>query len=119
MNVNIQSIATNNTASNQTMPIQNAQPYTNQNINTNVSNNVINNQNNNQGQNGNYNRNTNTGNQNSSYVKKTYVTTDDKPKKKNIQLNLGPEFKIALLIMVILLVFIFLLPKISDILNGY
>jgi len=58
-------------------------------------------------------------NQNNSVVKKTYVNTDNKPKKKNISLNLGPEFKIALLIIVILLVFIFLLPVISDMFNGY
>lgn len=55
----------------------------------------------------------------SSSVKRTYVSSDNKPKKKTISLNLGPEFKTALLIIVILLVFIFLLPMISDIFNGY
>ena len=58
-------------------------------------------------------------NQDSQYVNKTYVTTNNKPKKKNIQLNLGSEFKIAFLIMVILMIFIFLLPKISEFFRGY
>ena len=47
-------------------------------------------------------------------IKKTYVTTDNKPKKKKFDLNLTKEFKIALLIIVILFVFVFildLLPK--------
>lgn len=43
-------------------------------------------------------------------VTKTYVTSDNKPKKRTISLNIGPEFKIAILIIVILLIFIFLLP---------
>ena len=58
-------------------------------------------------------------NQNNSYVKKTYVTTDNQAKKKKLALNLGSEFKIALLIMVILMVFVFLLPILSDMIRGY
>ena len=49
-----------------------------------------------------------------STVTRVYVTNDDKPKKKKITLNLGPEFKIALLIIVILLIFVFLMPVITD-----
>lgn len=56
---------------------------------------------------------------NNNYVTKTYVEKNDKPKKKNIQLKLGAEFKMALLIVVILMIFIFLLPKISEIFRGY
>ena len=51
---------------------------------------------------------------NNTNVKKTYVTTDNKPQKKKFNLNLTKEFKIALLIIVILFVFVFildLLPK--------
>ena len=57
---------------------------------------------------------TNNQNVNNTNVKKTYVTTDNKPKKKKFNLNLTKEFKIALLIIVILFVFVFildLLPK--------
>ena len=50
----------------------------------------------------------------SSTVTKTYVTSDNKPKKKTISLNIGPEFKIAILIIVILLLFIFLLPMLPN-----
>ena len=56
---------------------------------------------------------------NQTMVNRTYVTTDNKPKKKKLSSSLGPEFKIALLIIVVLLVFIFLLPVISDLLGGY
>lgn len=52
-------------------------------------------------------------------VTRTYVSSDNKPKKKTVSLNLGTEFKIALLIVVILLVFIFLLPYIGDMFKGY
>jgi len=46
-------------------------------------------------------------------VKKTQVV-NDKLKKRTISLNLGKEFKIALLIIVILLIFIFLLPLLPN-----
>lgn len=42
-------------------------------------------------------------------VNKTFVS-DAQPKKRTISLNLGKEFKIALFIVVILLIFVFLLP---------
>ena len=57
-------------------------------------------------------------NNQSNYANRTYVTPDNKSKKKAIKLDLGPEFKIALLIMVVLLVFIFLLPMIHDFISG-
>ena len=47
-------------------------------------------------------------------VKRTYVSNDNKPKKRTISLNLGKEFKIALLIIVVLLIFIFLLPLLPE-----
>lgn len=56
---------------------------------------------------------------NSDGVVRTYVSSDNKPKKKTVTLNLGPEFKIAFLIVVILLVFVFLLPYISELIRGY
>ena len=56
---------------------------------------------------------------NSDGVVRTYVISDNKPKKKTVTLNLCTEFKIAFLIVVILLVFIFLLPYISDFIRGY
>ena len=113
MNVNIQSMATN------TVPVNNQNIETN--INTQVNNQIpIQN-------NVNYNANNvqnvplqnNYTQTNQTMVNRTYVTTDNKPKKKKLSSSLGPEFKIALLIIVILLVFIFLLPVISDLLGGY
>lgn len=47
-------------------------------------------------------------------VTKTYVTSDNKPKKRTVSLNIGPEFKIAILIIVVLLIFIFLLPLLPE-----
>ena len=49
-------------------------------------------------------------------VNRTYVD-NNKPKKMTVSIKIGPEFKIAFLIVVILLVFIFLLPMISDLLR--
>ena len=54
---------------------------------------------------------------NTSNINRTYVATNNKPKKKTISITIGPEFKIAILIVVILLIFIFLLPIISDLLR--
>ena len=48
-----------------------------------------------------------------SSVKKTFVSNEEKAKKKKVSINLGPELKIALLIIVILLAFVFLLPLIA------
>ena len=131
MNVNIQNMATNSP------PVNNTQNYNvgsqTQNINQQVNTPIVN-QNNNPIHNNvslnttitNTSNNSVSGNvskpateQKDSFVKKTYVTADNKPKKKTISLNLGPEFKTALLIIVILLVFVFLLPMISDMFNGY
>lgn len=70
----------------------------------------------------NYTQNNNIPNQNvqdSNTIKKTYVNMDNKPKKKNVTFNVGPEFKIAILIIVILLVFVFLLPIINELIFGY
>lgn len=57
--------------------------------------------------------------QNSDYVTKTYVNVNNEPKKKSVTFKVTSELKMALLIIVILLVFIFLLPIISEILGGY
>ena len=62
---------------------------------------------------------TNQNMQDSNSVKKTYVNMDNKPKKKTITFNVGPEFKIAIFIIVILLIFVFLLPIINEIIFGY
>ena len=56
---------------------------------------------------------------NSENVTKNYIVSNNKHKKKTMTLNLGPEFKIAFLIVVILLIFVFLLPYISDLIRGY
>lgn len=113
MNINIQNLATNqaninnNQNNNIQMPTNTQVPINNNQITNNTTNNSVD-------------TNTNPSNQNNSNTKKTYVSaTNNKPKKKNMSLNLGPEFKIALLITVILLVFIFLLPMISDFIRGY
>ena len=49
---------------------------------------------------------------NDSAVKRTFVSNSNKKKKPSF--NLGPEFKIALLIIVVLLAFVFLLPLIPS-----
>lgn len=115
---------------------KNIQNITNNNINNNVSNNntntipsnsghtsqnaVVNTNNVNMSQNNNPKTepmpNTNPNNE---FVKKTYVTKDNKPKKKTISFNMGPEFKIGLLIIVILLAFVFVLPILNDLIMGY
>lgn len=56
--------------------------------------------------------------QTSSSVTRTYISNNEtKPQKKTVKLSFGPELKIAFLIVVILLIFIFLLPMISDYLH--
>ena len=125
MNVNIQNVATNTVV---TSNIQN-----DQNNNLNISNDRVQTQQNqnspgmvtynipqNNIPNNNINNNSHQpNNQQANYVTRRYVTTDNKSKKKTLKINLGPEFKIALLIVVILLVFVFLLPIISEIFLGY
>lgn len=99
---NIQSVNTlNQTYKEQTTEIPSIN--TNQNVNNYTQNNNIPSQN----------------IQDSNTVKKTYVNMDNKPRKKTITFNLGPEFKIAILIIVILLVFVFLLPIINELIFGY
>lgn len=99
---NIQNVETQNqTYQDSTKGVSNIS--TNQNINNYTQNNNIPNQN----------------VQDSNTIKKTYVNMDNKPKKKNVTFNVGPEFKIAILIIVILLVFVFLLPIINELIFGY
>ena len=100
MNINIQNVATNpiqpndiNTAE----AISNSAP-----VNPNITNNSI-------GEDT-----SNNNNANSVSIKKTYVSNDDRPQKKKIAINLGTEFKIALIIIVVLLAFILLLPMITS-----
>lgn len=50
-------------------------------------------------------------------INRTYVTNEVKPKKKNTSIKMGSEFKTALLIVVILLIFILFLPIISDLIH--
>ena len=50
-------------------------------------------------------------------INRTYVTNEVKPKKKTASIKMGSEFKTALLIVVILLIFILFLPIISDLIH--
>lgn len=46
---------------------------------------------------------------------KTYVTMDNRAKKKkSVSFNLGKEFGTALILVIILLIFVFFLPNIAD-----
>ena len=129
MNINIQNMATNNphVNNNQNYSVGSQTQNINQQVNTQVTNQnstpIYNNNVNSNNRKVNTTTNTDTDGSSAekkdNYVRKTYVTTDSKPKKKTISINLGPEFKIAFLIIVILLVFIFMLPMISDMFNGY
>lgn len=56
---------------------------------------------------------TNTIDNNNNNVKRVFVSNNNTPKKK-ITINIGTEFKIAFLIIVILLAFILILPMISS-----
>lgn len=115
MNMNIKTMATNS-VTNDSQGEANNNYILNNNQNTNYPNtnsqvpNIVNNTINVQQ---NYSTNLQNG------VRKTYVTTDNRPKKKNLAINIGSEFKIAILIIVILLVFVFLLPMLSEMLFGY
>ena len=125
MNVNIQNMVTNTVVPSN---IQN-----NQNNNLNISNNsgqspqnqnsietvISTPQNNIPNNNISNNHHQQANNQQTNYVTRTYVTTDNNAKKKKLGLNFGSEFKIVLLIMVILLVFVFILPILSEIFLGY
>lgn len=65
------------------------------------------------------NSNDNVSTMNDGLVTRTYVSSDNKPKKKTVKINLGTEFKIALLIVVVLLVFILLIPYFESMFRGY
>lgn len=134
MDVNIQSIATNDVNKNDSNGINTSFEnvhdslinqsvvQNNHQIGVNLTNTPINNANANYSTNTtvtNVNNNSNNTNRNDNNVTKTYVGVNGRAKKKNIQLKLGSEFKMALLIIVILMIFIFLLPKISEIFRGY
>lgn len=101
MNVNIQN-ANMNTNVTGGVPNTGVNPSTDMNVNTGVNTNGVN-------TNGVNNMNINA-NPNTSGVTRTYVSGNNKPKKKTVKISLGSEFRIALLIVVLLLVFVFLLP---------
>lgn len=129
MDVNIQSIATNDVHKNDSNNINTSprsmyddginQYGVQNNYQTLVTNTSINNTNAKYSANTIFTDTNNNSNKTNNNITKTYVGVNEKPKKKNIQLKLGSEFKIALLIIVILMIFIFLLPKISEIFRGY
>ena len=138
MDVNIQSMATNTVSTsyinNNQSPVNNTSIPVNNNLNSNNNINTLTNSNINSIQNNETNNNVTTNSihnvsnisnqyiqdeQRNNNINKTYVSIDNKPKKKNISLSLGPEFKIGLLIIVILLVFVLFLPMISEFFNGY
>ena len=113
MNMNIQSVNTNSSL--------NTNNINNANINNSYIQNVPNNTNMSNGNVQSMPNNINMSNNNiqnntevvsNTTVKRNFVS-NSKGKKKN-SINLGPEFKIALLIIVVLLVFIFLLPVITS-----
>lgn len=111
MNINIQNAATNIPSNNMAANNNNIQVgNSNTNINTMVNNNYSSMPNYNTG---------NNANKNDNSKKKSNVSIDNKHKKKTMSFNLGSEFKIALLITVVLLAFIFLLPMLSELISGY
>ena len=123
MNMNIQNMSSNqginNTANGNVnsminpsvtapnIPVNSGPEPTNKYINTNINTNTI-------SQN-----NINTSNMSNvaPSINRTYVTNEVKPKKKNTSIKMGSEFKTALLIVVILLIFILFLPIISDLIH--
>lgn len=131
MNMNIQNMSSNqginNTANGNVnsminpsvtapnIPVNSGLEPTNKYINTNINNNNTVNSNIN-----NNNVNTiNTSNMSNvaPSINRTYVTNEVKPKKKTTSIKMGSEFKTALLIVVILLIFILFLPIISDLIH--
>ena len=141
MNMNIQNMSSNqginNTANGNVnsminpsvtapnIPVNSGPEPTNKYINTNINNNTVNsNINNNNTVNSNININNNVNTINTSNmsnvapsINRTYGTNEVKPKKKNTSIKMGSEFKTALLIVVILLIFILFLPIISDLIH--
>ena len=131
MNMNIQNMSSNqginNTANGNVnsminpsvtapnIPVNSGPEPTNKYINTNINNNTVN-------SNININNNVNTINTSNMSnvapsINRTYVTNEVKPKKKTASIKMGSEFKTALLIVVILLIFILFLPIISDLIH--
>lgn len=121
MNMNIQNMSSNqginNTANSNVnsminpsvtapnIPVNSGPEPTNKYINTNINNNNVNT--------------INTSNMSNvaPSINRTYVTNEVKPKKKTASIKMGSEFKTALLIVVILLIFILFLPIISDLIH--
>lgn len=128
MNMNIQNMSSNQGINNTTngnvnsminpsvtapnIPVNSGPEPTNKYINTNINNNNTVNSNIN-------NNNVNTSNMSNvaPSINRTYVTNEVKPKKKTASIKMGSEFKTALLIVVILLIFILFLPIISDLIH--
>lgn len=136
MNMNIQNMSSNqginNTANGNVnsminpsvtapnIPVNSGPEPTNKYINTNINNNNNNNTVNSNININNNNVNTiNTSNMSNvaPSINRTYVTNEVKPKKKTASIKMGSEFKTALLIVVILLIFILFLPIISDLIH--
>lgn len=123
MNMNIQNMTSNNntqstivntnvTAPN--IPVNTREEPTNKYINTNINQNITPNPSISTSQNITPNNNMTTISPN---INRTYVTNEVKPQKKTPSIKMGSEFKTALLIVVILLIFILFLPMISDLIH--
>lgn len=135
MNMNIQNMSSNQGINNTTngnvnsminpsvtapnIPVNSGPEPTNKYINTNINNNNNNTVNSNININNNNVNTINTSNMSNvaPSINRTYVTNEVKPKKKTASIKMGSEFKTALLIVVILLIFILFLPIISDLIH--
>ena len=133
MNMNIQNMSSNqginNTANGNVnsminpsvtapnIPVNSGPEPTNKYINTNINNNNTVNSNININNNDVNTINTSNMSNVAPSINRTYVTNEVKPKKKTASIKMGSEFKTALLIVVILLIFILFLPIISDLIH--
>ena len=133
MNMNIQNMSSNqginNTANGNVnsminpsvtapnIPVNSGPGPTNKYINTNINNNNTVNSNININNNNVNTINTSNMSNVAPSINRTYVTNEVKPKKKTASIKMGSEFKTALLIVVILLIFILFLPIISDLIH--
>ena len=134
MNMNIQNMSSNqginNTANSNVnstinpsvtapnIPVNSGPEPTNKYINTNINNNnTVNSNINNNNVNTINTINTSNMSNVAPSINRTYVTNEVKPKKKTASIKMGSEFKTALLIVVILLIFILFLPIISDLIH--
>ena len=133
MNMNIQNMSSNqginNTANGNVnsminpsvtapnIPVNSGPEPTNKYINTNINNNNTVNSNININNNNVNTINTSNMSNVAPSINRTYVTNEVKPKKKTASVKMGSEFKTALLIVVILLIFILFLPIISDLIH--